>query len=231
MSRSTTFWNRYADRYAKMAVPDPVAYRQKLKRTRAYLTPASRVLEIGCGTGSTAIAHAPHVARIDAVDFSEKMIQIAQAKAAAARIDNIGFREAALEELGPGDYDMVLALNLIQLLPDPEGGVEQMAGMLRPGGVLVTSTLCLGTGGAGRAMRWLLAPFAAMGSVPRLSFFDRDRYLRMFESAGLEVVESWSPGRRRAWFDVARRPGGTEAAPPATGPDGAVTATEPGSGP
>jgi cyclopropane fatty-acyl-phospholipid synthase-like methyltransferase len=34
------------------------------------------VLEFGCGTGSTAIVHAPHVKELRAIDISEKMIGI-----------------------------------------------------------------------------------------------------------------------------------------------------------
>jgi methylase of polypeptide subunit release factors len=58
------------------------------------------VLEFGCGTGSTAIAHAPYVKRILATDVSAKMIEIARANAERAGIENVTFGQAAVEELG-----------------------------------------------------------------------------------------------------------------------------------
>ena len=59
MFQRSWFWDRLAKRYARMPVADQAAYETKLEKTRAFLRPDSRVLEFGCGTGSTAILHAP----------------------------------------------------------------------------------------------------------------------------------------------------------------------------
>jgi ubiquinone/menaquinone biosynthesis C-methylase UbiE len=53
------------------------------------------VLEFGCGTESTAIAHAPYVKHIQALDISSKMIDIAQGKAQ-------GFGRRLISTLGCG---------------------------------------------------------------------------------------------------------------------------------
>ncbi len=79
---SPKFWDRIADKYSKKPVPDEAVYQKKLRITRDYLRPDSEVLEFGCGTGSTAIAHAPFVSRILANDISSRMIEIAERKAA-----------------------------------------------------------------------------------------------------------------------------------------------------
>jgi cyclopropane fatty-acyl-phospholipid synthase-like methyltransferase len=42
------------------------------------------LLEFGCGTGGTAIIHAPHVKHIRAIDISPRMIEIAKSRAEAA---------------------------------------------------------------------------------------------------------------------------------------------------
>ncbi|WP_238152099.1 class I SAM-dependent methyltransferase [Microbulbifer sp. A4B17] len=57
------------------------------------------ILEFGCGTGATAIYHAPHVQHIEAVDISENMLEIGRTKAREACIDNIIFTRATLTEL------------------------------------------------------------------------------------------------------------------------------------
>ena len=90
MPKPEKFWNLFARRYARSPVSDEAAYQTKLAKTQEYFSPEMTVLEFGCGTGSTAIVHAPHVARLDAIDFSENMIAIARDKAAAAGRANAG---------------------------------------------------------------------------------------------------------------------------------------------
>ena len=89
MDQSTKFWDKIADRYARQPVADEAAYQKKLQVTRDYFRPDMEVLEIGCGTGSTAIAHTPYVNHIRAIDFSANMIAIAQQKANDQQINNI----------------------------------------------------------------------------------------------------------------------------------------------
>ena len=74
MASSPVFWDKVAERYSKKPVADEAAYQTKLRVTREYFRPDMQVLEIGCGTGSTAIAHAPFVEHICATDISPKMM-------------------------------------------------------------------------------------------------------------------------------------------------------------
>lgn len=82
MTPSPRFWDFIATRYARQPVPDEAVYQRKLEITRGVLEPHHEVLELGCGTGSTAIAHAPHVRQVRAVDISPRMLDIARRKAA-----------------------------------------------------------------------------------------------------------------------------------------------------
>ena len=59
MDASAKFWNKVAAGYAKQPIADEAADQRKLKVTQEYLQPSMNVLEFGCGTGSTAIVHAP----------------------------------------------------------------------------------------------------------------------------------------------------------------------------
>ena len=82
-------------------------------------------MEFGCGTGGTAILHAPYVRDILATDISNNMLEIAQTKAADAGIGNIRFQQGTLDSLplAPGSFDAVLGLNILHLLEDPDAAI------------------------------------------------------------------------------------------------------------
>ena len=146
MAYESDFWNKRADKYSQRPISDEATYQKKLELTRGYLRPDMDVLEIGCGTGSTAIAHAPCVRHILATDFSERMIEIAREKARAAGIDNVTFAALPADGLDVPDasIDVVMAHNLLHLLEDRERVIADVHRMLKPGGVFVTSTACIG---------------------------------------------------------------------------------------
>ena len=98
MPEPSRFWDRHAEGYAKRPVADEAAYQKKLQVTQEYLRPEMEVLEFGCGTGSTALVHAPHVRHIRAIDISAKMLDIARGKAEAAKVGNVTFEQAAIDD-------------------------------------------------------------------------------------------------------------------------------------
>ncbi|MBT00031.1 MAG: hypothetical protein CMI01_15320 [Oceanospirillaceae bacterium] len=73
---SSEFWDRVAAGYSKRPIADTESYARKLAATQALMHPDMQVLEFGCGTGSTALEHAPHVSHIVATDLSAKMISM-----------------------------------------------------------------------------------------------------------------------------------------------------------
>ena len=206
MTPDAQFWNRMARRYARMKVPDEASYRHKLDRTRAYLTPEAEVFELGCGTGTTALHHAPHAAHIRAVDFAPEMIAIAQEKAEAQGITNAAFAVAGLDDVAAtGVYDMVMAHSVLHLVPDRDDAVAKVFGMLKPGGHFVSSTICLSDG------LWFMRPVLPLMRIVRLAparvaFFTSADLRAAIARAGFEIVEDWQPGRRSALFLVARKP-------------------------
>jgi len=205
MNRAQRFWDRHADAYARRAVPDEEAYRRKLEITRRYLRPDMRVLEIGCGTGSTALLHAPHVAHIRAIDVSPRMIEIARRKADRQAVGNVDFEVATLDRLdAPAEsVDAVLALNVLHLLDDWRGDIGRIHRLLKPGGILVSSTFCLAD------MSILLRALAPLGRVigllPPFRIFSAEELLRAFVDAGFTITQQWNPGRNKAIFVVAAK--------------------------
>lgn len=204
MADTRRFWNLLSGLYSRQKIGDEDAYRTKLGKTQAHFSPNMRVREVGAGTGSTAVIHAPHVARYEVVDFSPKMLDIARRRAADAGVQNLTFRAASVEELDAnGDFDAVLALSLIHLLEDRDAGIAHMAKMLKPGGLFVSSTACIG-GQAGFLK--VLGPLPrALGLFPILKHFTRDQLETSIRGAGFEIIESWQPKPGAAVFIIARK--------------------------
>ncbi|MDD9925586.1 MAG: class I SAM-dependent methyltransferase, partial [Rhodospirillaceae bacterium] len=111
MRQPSKFWDRHAKGYAKRPVSDQAGYERKLKVTQQYLSPEMNVLEFGCGTGTTALIHAPFVNHIHATDLSEGMLAIAREKAVKGRIANVTFERASVAGFSAehAAFDVVMA--------------------------------------------------------------------------------------------------------------------------
>ena len=205
MSEPSKFWDRIAERYARKPVADEAAYQKKLQVTRDYLRPEMEVLEFGCGTGSTAIAHAPHVKRIRALDISSKMIEIAQGKASENKVTNVTFGQASIESFRAPDqtFDAVLGLSILHLLKDMEDVIAKVHTVLKPGGVFVTSTACIGDM---MTLIWVVAPIGRFfGLLPLLRIFTTRELEDSLTNAGFHIDHQWQPGKGKAVFIVAKK--------------------------
>lgn len=206
LARSARFWGGLAPRYARMKIRDEEAWREKMRRTRAALPPNAAVFEFGCGTGSTALEHAPHVGSILATDVSEEMLAFGRARAAEAGVQNIEFRAGVIEDFpAEAQWDGVLALNILHLLQDPGAAIARAAAMLKPGGVLVASTACLADWG--NFLRPVLWAGGKLGKLPYCRFMTEAELIALHERAGLAVEDRWQPSRRAATFTIARKAG------------------------
>ena len=206
MAQSAKFWDKIAEKYAKQPIADEAAYQKKLAVTRDYLRPDMEVLELGCGTGSTAILHAPYVKHIRAIDFSANMIAIAQGKAEAEHTHNVTFEQATIEDLNIPNQslDAVLGLSILHLLKDKETAIALVYQMLKPGGIFVTSTACMGD-----TMSWfkLIAPIGRLFRVfPFVAVFMTQELETSLTGAGFELDYQWQPGKGKAVFMVAKKP-------------------------
>jgi 2-polyprenyl-3-methyl-5-hydroxy-6-metoxy-1,4-benzoquinol methylase len=206
----TRFWNRSAARYARKPVRDEAAYQAKLAWTRRVLGPQMRVLELGCGTGSTALAHAPFVQQIVATDSAEAMIRIARDKAERAGASNVAFAvETAEAPSQPeGGFDAVLAMNLLHLLDEPEEAVRRVFRLLRPGGAFVSTTACLRDfrGPLALVLPVLLPSMRLVGLAPPVRTFGAAELVAWVEGAGFEIEERRPQDAGRALFLIARKP-------------------------
>ncbi|WP_419909812.1 class I SAM-dependent methyltransferase [Hoeflea sp.] len=206
MSQQVSFWDKLAERYSKKPVPDEAAYQRKLNITRGYLRPEMDVMEFGCGTGTTAIAHAPHVRHILATDISAKMIEIARNKAEAAGIGNVTFDQAAIDDYAASDasFDVIMGHSILHLVEDRDPVIAKVYRMLKPGGVFVTNTACLGD------KMWIFKYIGPIGQffglMPMVRVFTIRQLTESLVRAGFSVNHKWKPEKSHSVFIVARKP-------------------------
>ena len=205
MDQSTKFWDKIAERYSRQPIADEATYKKKLQVTREYLRPDMEVLEIGCGTGSTAIAHAPYVKHIHAIDISAKMIEIAQGKANTEKVTNVTFEQSTIGDFNVSEQtlDAVLGLSILHLLESKEEVIAKVHSMLKPGGVFVTSTACLGD-----TMKYFKL-IASIGKffrlMPLVKVFTKKELQDSLTGAGFKIDYQWQPGKSKAVFIVAKK--------------------------
>ena len=201
----THFWDRAAPKYARDPISDPAAYEATLTRMRQILQPHHRVLEIGCGTGSTALELAPGVAEYHATDLSPGMIRIARDKLGADGPDNLTFEPAPAGDLPDGPFDAVLALNLLHLVPDLEEVIARIFRTLPPGGVFLSKTALLRDGAF--YLPWLVRGMRLVGKAPTVRMLREGDLTAALTEAGFRLDETLlQPGMAPRLFVVARKP-------------------------
>ena len=215
MTTPTKFWDKIADKYAQQPIADEAAYQRKLETTRRYLTPESDVLEIGCGTGGTARMHAPYVRSVRATDYSPSMISIARDRLWESSLHNVTLEVAAAEDVRAPDesYDAILALSILHLVLDRQAVLRRVVRMLKPGGFLVTSTVCA-RDMSGIIPRILLPLGSALRILPHVKSLRAAEIRADILAMGLEVVEDWQSDSDKSLFLIARKPEGQSISSP-----------------
>ena len=209
------FWDRISRKYAKDAIADPGGYERTLDRTRALLKPDDQVLELGCGTGSTALRLAGDVRSYLATDLSAGMIAIAKEKQAASPVPALAFQIATAEAstLETGRFDAVLGFNYLHMVRDAPGTLRRIYTLLAPGGLFISKTPCLGDMNPLLSLV-LLPAMRAIGLAPDVSVFSQAELCTLVSSAGFDILATENhatKGNDRRPCIVARKRSAAEA--------------------
>lgn len=98
-----------------------------------------KILEVGCGIGTTTMSFVQHGATVTAVDLSEKSLELAKTRAEVYAVtDKVTFYQANAEQLSQyipkEQYDLIFSFGVIHHTPNPELVLTQLNGFLKPGG-------------------------------------------------------------------------------------------------
>ena len=203
------FWDRTSRKYAAAAIADQAGYERTLERTTALLRPDHRVLELGCGTGTTALRLAGAVQGYLGTDISAEMIAIAEEKHAAGPTPALAFRATTAENLAPEakPFNAVLGFNYLHLVRDLPGTLRRIHALLAPGGLFISKTPCVGEMNA--VIRLALLPaMRAIGRAPYVNIFRATELSQQIGATGFDIVavESHSTNDKgRRPYIVARK--------------------------
>ena len=151
-----------------------------------------RVLDIGCGGGLLSEPMARLGAEVVGADAAARNIPVAQLHAEQSGLD-IDYRVATAEELAAqGEtFDAVLNMEVVEHVSDPLAYLTACAELMRPGGLMTTSTLNRNTKsylwaivGAEQVMRWL-----PKGTHEWEKFITPDELFDLLRRAGLDPVD------------------------------------------
>lgn len=101
-----------------------------------------RILDVGCGGGLVCEPLARLGAKVTGIDPADENIRAARVHADISGLD-IDYRAMRIEDIAAGGegFDAVMCLEVIEHVPDPAAFLRHCADALKPGGLLIVSTL------------------------------------------------------------------------------------------
>lgn len=153
------FWERIAKIYTPLIERGNRQLFDDLAETlRPRLNKKQTVLELACGTGQLTFRLSEAVGSWLATDFSPAMVQEAKKR---SKLSKLIFEVQDATKLSYQDdsFDVVVAANMLHIMPEPERALAEIQRVLKPNGLLIAPTFVH----EGKMKRWLLAIFEAVG--------------------------------------------------------------------
>lgn len=175
-----SFWDRIAGLYDLAELTNRRVNRAAAARVAELVPCGAAVLDCAAGTGEFSLAAAVRAGRVLATDLSQPMLERAAAKARRMGADHIEFAVRDITALpeADGSFDVVIAANVLHLLPQPERAVRELWRVTRVGGRLILPTYLQGKTGA------------AAGTV-----------IKIYQGIGFHYEHAFTPETYRAFLE------------------------------
>ncbi|MCX9009805.1 MAG: methyltransferase domain-containing protein [Candidatus Methanoperedens sp.] len=189
MDKAEKFWDKMANYYDREEKKDELTYIKIIEKTKKYLKISDVVLDYGCGTGLISNEIADNVKEIHAIDISFKMIEIAKRKADGRKIKNIEYANSTIfdERYKRGSFDVILVFYILHLLEDTPKVMKRMNELLKPGGLIISTTPCMGEK---TFLSILLSLVSKIGLIPNIRSFKISELEDSIANGNFEIVET-----------------------------------------
>lgn len=200
-----TFWDRIAGVYDLAERTNRVANAETVRQVRELVPQWSSVLDCAAGTGEFSLAAAERAGAVMCTDLSQPMLDRAARKAKKRGFSNISFtlRDLTCLPERDGMYDVVIAANVLHLLPHPEAALGELWRVTAPGGRLILPTYLQGEATA--FARLLIGLYQKMGFRYQKRF-TLTTYRRFLRDRGLPAQVTRVPGRVPVGLAVCEKP-------------------------
>ena len=148
------------------------------------------LLDVGCGGGLLSEPLARMGFAVTGIDAGDKNIRVAQTHAQQSGI-NVDYRIGTPESLDGTLYDVVISMEVIEHVTDPQEFITQAAARLKPGGIFVGATMnrtpkayALAIIGAEYVLRWL-----PRGTHTFSKFIRPSEFTHLLHNAGITATE------------------------------------------
>lgn len=187
--RAYAIWAKFYDAvYRRLLAP----FQRRTALNAARVGP--RILEIGAGTGLV-LRYYPAGTEVIATDLSVAMLKKASDKVAEeglSQVAGIVAMDACRLAFLDATFDAVTVPFVITLVPDPEGALDEIARVLKPGGEIIIASRFGAETGFQASVEAALGP--AMKKIGWSSDFRLSRVTKWAEKRGdLSLVDVWSP--------------------------------------
>ena len=185
MRNSQNFWDKNAGRYDRFMRKDAAAYEQMYELLRPVVRQKT-VLELATGTGLIAKHIVRYADHIEATDASQEMIE--QAKQ-GVKSTKLYFSVQDMFQLPYADqsFDVVIVVNALHIVPEPEKALSEIRRVLKDDGVLVAPTF---THADNTFFGKVKAFFMKLAGFPLHSKWTSHEYLAFLRENGWTVQKS-----------------------------------------
>jgi len=135
------------------------------------------------------------------------MIEIAQEKSEAAKVENVKFEcigiDALTKKSEEPSYDSVLAMSILHLIPSKDRILEYVQKIIKPGGYFISSNICIRE--FAKYIGWFAPAFSWLCVIPKINIFTKEELKKIIEDCGLQIEREFQPAPDKGVFFVAKK--------------------------
>jgi ubiquinone/menaquinone biosynthesis C-methylase UbiE len=145
MSKSKQFWDKQSVNYDNTERQFEPIFEQIINLTKKHLKNSDKAMDFGCATGTKTFQLSDSVSHMHGFDISPNMIEIAKKKAAELNIANVDFSSGTLDKnnFQSEQFDVIISYGVMHLIDDIDDALQKIHGLLKPGGLFISSSACM----------------------------------------------------------------------------------------